>query len=334
MRLPRSHSPILSLRNDSPSGALIWKHPEEDFNTSSILTVQPSENAIFLSEGKIAGVFTEEGRYELKTNNHFFTGDIRNLLSGGESVFTARLFFVRLNDSQEIGWGIGMNSPIAVRDPKLHIATELTGYGTLRISISDSIQLMKRLLSFGIDSFRGTDLMSFVGTQISQTVKSNISTYIENSDREILGITSHLQELADQLTPEITKIIAGYGLELVNYSIGGLNIVKDPHRERVEDGFAGRKEADILGDKFAMVKGAEIGSRAASNSGGAFLGMMNAGLASSFSNNLAAMTGSQQKANNGKSLSERLSELKAAKEAGLLSDSEYEAKRTQLINEL
>ena len=46
------------------------------------------------------------------------------------------------------------------------------------------------------------------------------------------------------------------------------------------------------------------------------------------------MTGSQQKANNGKSLSERLSELKAAKEAGLLSDSEYEAKRTQLINEL
>ena len=30
-----------SLKNTSPAGVLIWKQPEEDFNTHSVLTVSP-----------------------------------------------------------------------------------------------------------------------------------------------------------------------------------------------------------------------------------------------------------------------------------------------------
>lgn len=332
MRIPRSHSPLLSLRNDSQSGILIWKHPEEDFNTSSVLTVQPAENAIFLSEGKIAAVFTKEGRYELETNNRFFTGDILNLLSKGESTFTARLFFVRLNESKETGWGFGANDPVAIRDPKLHIATELAGYGSLRIRISDAVKLMTKLISFGIDSFTGSDLMDFFGTQIRQTVKSCISQYLENSDHEILGITSHLQELAGQLSPEVATMLDDYGIQLANFSIGSLTILKNQHRERVEEGFAARQEADIIGDKFAQVKGAEIASRAAGNPGGAFLGMMNAGMAGSFGQILAGGSKAEPEPSR-KTLTDKLRELKEARDAGLINDQEFEDKRNKIINE-
>lgn len=335
MRKPRGHSVLLSLRNDSESNVLIWKHPEEDFNTNSVLTVQPGENAIFLSEGEIAATFKESGRYELKTNNKFFTGDIRNLLSWGESTFTARLFFIRTNETSEVGWGFGTENPVSVRDPKLHIQTDLTGYGTLRVKIDNAVKLMTRLVSFGIDSFAGDDLMDYFGTQIRQVVKATISKALEVSDREILGITSRLIEYSNELTPAVKTIIEEYGLTMTNFAIGALNIVHNPHRERVEEGFAARQEADILGDKFGQTKAADIGMSAANNPGGAFLGMTNAGLAANFAqgfNNLAAAESQGDKG--GKSLSQRLKELKEARDTGLINADEYEDKRKQIINEL
>ena len=68
-----SHHILSSLRNDIGGQYLIYKLEEVDFNNGSVLTVSPSEEAIFVKNGNIVQVFPN-GRYELATENYPFLG--------------------------------------------------------------------------------------------------------------------------------------------------------------------------------------------------------------------------------------------------------------------
>jgi len=52
------------IKNSGPGELLIWRQPEEDFNTNSTVVVMPGEEAIFIKGGVIEQVF-ENGSYRL-----------------------------------------------------------------------------------------------------------------------------------------------------------------------------------------------------------------------------------------------------------------------------
>ena len=64
------------IKNTGKGDYLIWRQPEEDFNTKSKLIVMPGEMAIFVDGGNIVQTF-EEGTYELNTNNYPFISRLK-----------------------------------------------------------------------------------------------------------------------------------------------------------------------------------------------------------------------------------------------------------------
>ena len=73
------------IKNSGSGELLIWRQPEEDFNTNSTLVVMPGEEAIFIKGGVIEQVF-ENGTYKLSTENYPFISRLRNAFSGGISI--------------------------------------------------------------------------------------------------------------------------------------------------------------------------------------------------------------------------------------------------------
>ena len=76
------------IKNSGDGKLLIWRQPEEDFNTNSTLIVMPGEQAIFINAGNIEQVFTS-GTYKLSTENYPFISRLRNVFSGGISTFNS-----------------------------------------------------------------------------------------------------------------------------------------------------------------------------------------------------------------------------------------------------
>lgn len=74
------------IKNSGSGELLIWRQPEEDFNTNSTLVVMPGEEAIFIKGGTVEQVF-ENGTYKLSTDNYPFISRLRNAFSGGISTF-------------------------------------------------------------------------------------------------------------------------------------------------------------------------------------------------------------------------------------------------------
>ena len=130
------------IKNRVGNDTLIFKNPEEDFNNGSTLVVEPGEQAVFISEGRIEEKF-DPGTYTLTTENYPFVSRLRNALSGGVSSFHCVVYFVRTASSREIKWGT--DTPIKVYDKAyadpftgLGVETEVRARGSYKVIIADA----------------------------------------------------------------------------------------------------------------------------------------------------------------------------------------------------
>ena len=269
------------IKNSGPGELLIWRQPEEDFNTNSTLIVMPGEEAIFIKGGNVESVF-DSGTYKLTTENYPFISRLRNASSGGISAFNCVVYFVRKAHSMELYWGT--ESPIQVRDPVLGIATSVQARGAYKIQVENGVTFLTKLLGNNVNIALQDDLYNYFSSQFQQHIKSNIARYIKSSNQEIMGICSEQDVLADAITPILADIIAEYGLKLCNFSIMGLDVPEnDPNRKMLEEAFAQKGTLNILGNDWAKIQSRDILRDLANNPGaggaGAMMGGMGMGMA-------------------------------------------------------
>lgn len=349
-----------SLKNTGPAGVLVWKQPEEDFNTQSVLTVNPGEEAVFVKNGEIVHVFGS-GRHVLTTENYAFLSRLRNMLSGGISTFNCFVYFVRKTDTQEILWGTA--SPIQLRDPVQGIATSIKAHGSYKIMVEDSVKFITKLIGSNLSQLKPGDLDRYFSNQFQQSIKATIAKGLKDSKEELLGICAELDTFANKITPLVSNMLAKYGLKLQNFSISAMDIPEDdPNRQLLEGAFARKREFDVMGEGYQQIKGMEIMREMAGNTtsgdgavgsmasvgmgvgmgmaaGGAF-GQMAGNMFNGMNNNpnaqqagaAAGATGAAMGAATSEDPFVKLTKLKQMLDAGLISQQEYDAVKQQVLS--
>lgn len=342
-----------AIANEGSPNLLIWKSPVMDFNTNSVLIVNPGESAIFIKNGEIVQEF-DNGRYELSTENYPFLSNLRNLLSGGQSVYTSEIYFVRKALSNEILWGT--DSPIQLRDPVQALQTSVRGRGSYKVTVGNAGLFISKL-SGNVREFTPEDLDYYFYSQFQQKIKSAIATALKNSHEEILGVCSRLEEFANVLTPVIAQILEDYGLNLQSFNIHALDIPDDdPNRQKLEDAYVRSRELNILGDNYRLVKGMEIIQNIANNpnsgglagagaglgmgmAAGSVIGEISKGIFSGMapvqeSQSASAVPGNSSTPKTDSSAEdpfEKLAKLKKMLDAGLIEQEEYDAVKKNIL---
>ena len=188
------------IKNSGPGELLIWRQPEEDFNTNSTLIVMPGEQAIFIKEGNVEQVF-DNGTYRLSTENYPFISRLRNAFSGGISTFNCVVYFVRRADSQEIIWGT--DSPIQVRDKVWGVRTEARVRGAYKVRIDNPAKFLEKLVGNNIQYQAQDELKKYFMNEFQGKIKSAVSRYLNSLEQELIGVDAYIDELSEQIQPRI-----------------------------------------------------------------------------------------------------------------------------------
>ena len=301
------------IKNSGDGNLLIWRQPEEDFNTNSTLVVMPGEEAIFINQGVIEQVF-ENGTYKLSTSNYPFISRLRNAFSGGISVFNCVVYFVRKASSVEIKWGT--DSPIQVRDKVLGIATKLRARGSYKIQIENSAKFLETIIGNNIQCATQDDINKFFISQFQSKIKSAVAKELGASETEVLGIDARLEEFSEMIQPKVDELLQVNGLKCLAFSIAAIDIVL-------------KAMASNPGNVAGQV-GAGLGMGvAAANAFGTMANQM-------FNPNIApTMTSGQTDQNkNADDPMEKLAKLKKMLDAGLIEQSEYDAKKSEILSSM
>lgn len=367
------------IKNSGPGELLIWRQPEEDFNTNSTLIVMPGEEAIFIKGGTVEQTF-DNGTYKLSTENYPFISRLRNAFTGGVSTFNCVVYFVRKAHSVEIRWGT--DSPIQVRDKMLGIATKLRARGAYKVQIGDPVKFLEKLIGNNVFYQTQEEPNKYFINEFQSKIKSVIARAINESDTEILGIDSRLDELSDTIEPFMQEILDDYGLKCVKFTVAAVDIDDDELRRRYDeigiDAIAKMRNAQadkavmgILGNDWGKQQAANILGNLSMNPGaggvaaaGAGMGMgMAAGGAfgsmaqqmfAPMSNSVPvqqpqpfqqAPSGRFSQAPQGNNTQtppspsqedpmEVLGKLKRMLDAGLIEQSEYDAKKSEILSRM
>ncbi len=223
------------IKDTGPDDLLIWRQPEEDFNTNSTLIVMPGEEAIFVKGGNIEQVFSN-GTYKLSTENYPFISRLRNAFSGGISAFNCVVYFVRTAPSKETNWGT--MSPIQYFD-ETYQELRIKGYGAYKTSVKNPSILLTKLIGANVDFTATDNLDQYFANQFHQHISDSISNAIDRlkaqTGKPVFALAGgHRGEIADIIIPQLEPILADYGLELEAFSIAHLKIeAADPEMEKV-----------------------------------------------------------------------------------------------------
>ena len=273
------------IKNTGPGELLIWRQPEEDFNTNSTLVVMPGEEAIFIKGGNIEEVFGN-GTYKLSTENYPFISRLRNAFTGGISTFNCVVYFVRKADSQEIRWGT--ETPIQVRDKVWGIRTDARVRGAYKVRIENPAKLLEKLIGNNVPYQFQEELNKYFESEFQGKIKSAISKFLNGLEQELIGIDAYMDELSEQIEPYIDEVVQDYGLKCVKFSLAGLDIDNSKYDaidqsqiasiSKVKLAQGDKGVMDVLGEDWGRQQAANILGDLARNPGAGGVGAMGAGM--------------------------------------------------------
>jgi membrane protease subunit (stomatin/prohibitin family) len=232
------------IKNSGDGNFLIWRQPEEDFNTNSTLIVMPGEEAIFIKGGVIEQIF-DNGTYKLSSENYPFISRLRNAFTGGVSTFNCVVYFVRKAVSQELLWGT--DSPISVRDKRWGVLTTAGAHGAYKLRVENAAVFLEKLVGNNIAYQRQEDIFRYFENELAGKIKSTVSQFLNSWPDELIGLEAHLTELSASILPPIDNAVSAYGLKCVSFAVSGLIIDKSKY-ERFD-------EANI--EQYEKIRGAE-----------------------------------------------------------------------------
>lgn len=252
------------IKYEGTSDMFAWKYPNEEIGTWSQLIVSESQEAILFKDGRAYDVFTS-GRYTLETQNIPLLNKVINLPFGGESPFSAEIWFVNKVHSLDIKWGTP--TPIQFQDPKYKVFVPIRSYGQFGVQIEDSKKFLIKLVGT-LTAFDKTNLIRYFRGLYLARAKDAISSFLLHKQISVLEINAYLDEISDYLNEKIQPTLSEYGIKLLNFYVNEISIPEeDPSVMQLKNALAKRAEMDIVGYSYQQERSFDTLESAAKNQG-------------------------------------------------------------------
>lgn len=306
-----------------------WTENGDEIKNASKLIVSPGQGCLFVYQGKVEAVLKEEGLTSLSTENIPFWTTVKNVMQAFESEHKVGIYFFRQTQFLNLAWGT--TSPVKYDDPKYKFPVGLGAHGNFSFQMKNPEAFFENI-SGAASEYKVQQVQQVVRGRITQPLTDILAT-VGHSFAEI---DKFREELSDELKEKSMPIFTELGLELTDLRIEGTNFDDNTLQRinKIADAMADSQVFQNLGISYAQKEQLEALKLAAANEGGA------AGMSANF------MAGAQMGSMMGQQMSQqvntpkpddtavKLQKLKSLFEQGLIDESEFKAKKAEILNSL
>ncbi len=323
-------------------GTLAWRYPMQDMEIQNggQLVVRESQMAMFVNEGQVADVFGP-GTYKLTTQTLPVLTYLKNWDKLFESPFKSDVYFFSTRQQVDQKWGTPQ--PITIRDPEFG-AVRLRAFGNYAYRVADP-----KTFHTEISGTRDIYSVADLDGQLRGLIMQNIATGIAQSQIPFLDLAANQQNFAQALAGALGPAMQAYGLKLEGMTVQSISLPEELQKvldQKIGMGMVGGDMGKFMQYQTVqaipkMAEGVAAGGDAGGLAG-AGLGM-GAGVAMGqilAQNMQAALQGGAPaaagaptgvKPEDVMATLEKLGELKTK---GILTEDEFNAKKTELLKKL
>ncbi|MDM1299031.1 SPFH domain-containing protein [Empedobacter falsenii] len=305
---------------------LMLKFPDQDkeIKNGAKLIVRESQAALFLNQGVFADDFSA-GTFSLATENIPILSKLKGWKYGFQSPFKADVYYFSTKDFVNLKWGTP--APILLRDPQFG-PIRIKAFGSYNIKISD----VRKFFSKYAGTFPILTVFE-LEHQLRDFIAPIFAEVLAQANISALDIAGNLSALNQKIQPLIAPHFEQFGIDVTQFTISSATLPKE-----VNDNIDKISSMNMIDDmnKFqqfntSLAIGKDGNPMQQSLQDAAALGLMMQGIAQQ---NIQQNTPQQSTQNQEESVVYKLKKLKEIYDLGLIEDTEYQTKKTELLDKL
>ena len=287
------------IKYNSEEDELVWKFPHDNLSVGTQLIVNQSQEAVFVKGGMARDLFTA-GTHTLSANNIPLLQKLINIPFGGNTPFTAEVWFINKTAKRGLKWGSA--TPVTVFDPFYKLELQIGVAGEFGIRITDSVEFITEIV--GTHSLTTTDnIITNFRALINRKLSTLINNYVSGDKLDFSLLAGKTEETSGFIRDQIAGELGRYGVEVVQFDVERIVPIENEQLTQAREIQRELTRQQRLGYTYQQERSFDVMETAAGNEGsagqvmGAGMGLgMGVGVGGAFGSQMGDMAGQMGKA--------------------------------------
>lgn len=248
---------------------IFYKWNNREIKKGSRLIIRPGQDAVFLNNGKIEGIFQDEGDYDIESEIIPFLSTLKGFKFGFNSGMRAEVLFVNTKEFT-VKWGTknAINIPAAGLPGGMPIRAN----GTFNFKVNDYVALIDKIAGVK-DHYAVEDIK----IRITSILDQLLMKWITKEGKDMFNLQANAFDIAKGIKEDLDMEIISDGITITGFNIMSFNYPKE-----IQDMITKNASHGMVGDlnryqqismTDGMASGKMTGGGAASDMAGMMMGM-------------------------------------------------------------
>lgn len=248
---------------------IFYKWSNREIKRGSKLIIRPGQEAIFIDNGKIEGIFRDEGEYDIESQIIPFLSTLKGFKFGFNSGMRVEVLFVNTKEFT-VKWGTrnAINIPTAGMPGGMPIRAN----GTFNFKVNDYIALIDQ-----IAGIRDRYLVEDIRIRITAILDQLLMKWISKEGKDMFNLQANAYDIAKGIQEDLDMNIIDMGMTITGFHIMSFNYPKE-----IQDMITKTASHGMIGDMHkyqqaslieGMSSGKMSGGGVASDMAGMMMGM-------------------------------------------------------------
>lgn len=246
---------------------IFYKWANKEVKKGSRLIIRPGQDAIFLNNGKIEGIFEEDGEYDIESEIVPFLSTLKGFRFGFNSGMRVEVLFVNTKEFV-VRWGT--QNPINIPAPGLPGGMPIRANGTFQFKVNDYINLIDK-----IAGVRTSYTVDDVKIRITAVLDQLLMKWIPKEGKDMFNLQANAHDISKGIQDDLDMQVMDDGMKITGFQIMSFNYPKE-----IQDMINKNASHGMVGDvsryqqiSVADAMGKSSGSNTASDMAGMMMGM-------------------------------------------------------------
>ncbi|MEO3945303.1 SPFH domain-containing protein [Gorillibacterium sp. CAU 1737] len=248
---------------------IFWKWSNREIKKGSKLIIRPGQDAIFLNNGKVEGIFQEDGSFNIESEIIPFLSTLKGFKFGFNSGMRVEVLFVNTKEFT-VRWGT--QNPVLIPTPQLPGGMPIRANGTFQFKVSDYVTLIDR-----VAGVKESYLVEDVKLRITAVLDQLLMKWISREGKDMFNLQANAYEIAKGIREDLDMQVMDSGLSITGFQVMSFN-----YPQEIQDMITKTASHEMIGNlqKYQQVSmtdgiasGKVKGGGAASDMAGMMMGM-------------------------------------------------------------
>ncbi|MCM3785661.1 SPFH domain-containing protein [Neobacillus mesonae] len=198
---------------------IFWKWNNREIKRGSKLIIRSGQDAIFLNNGKIEGIFEEEGEYNVESDIVPFLSTLKGFKFGFNSGMRVEVLFVNTKEFT-VRWGT--QNPVLIPTPQLPGGMPIRANGTFNFKVSDYVTLIDK-----IAGIKNSYLVEDVKIRITSVLDQLLMKWISKEGKDMFNLQANASEIARGIQEDLDMQVMDNGMTITGFQVMSFNYPKE-----------------------------------------------------------------------------------------------------------